>query len=203
MISTIRAANKRVQRLKKAGYTHSEDYGRARSEISKTWGENPNRPKHATIGWQGRTMKELQAGYKAAKEIVKNPHLTVGSIKKTIKSKRSKTFQKEYGISEKVANSQDFYNFLSSNVFQRMKESRYEEGIEAVYEALQKGATFPELKDRMEEFMENYGGDDFYIEDLVKALMGETELTDEEKEERGQQEDGFINDLLDYEEKHK
>ena len=92
-----------MQRIRSAGYTKSQDYGRAQAEISKTWGENPNRPKHKNLAYEGRTVKDLKSQYRAAQQIMNTKELNVGYVKKLIKSKRVQTLIHEHGLPPSAA----------------------------------------------------------------------------------------------------
>ena len=170
MIKTIKSANRKMQRIRAAGYTKSQDYGRAQAEISKTWGENPNRPKHKNLAYKGRTVKELKSQYRAAQQILKTKELNVGYIKKIIKSKRVQTLIHEHDLPPSVAGSRALINLLSSNDFKKMKETgRYSEGVEAVYEAIRSGKKPEDVQNNISDLMKNHQ-DAFYFEDILKIL---------------------------------
>lgn len=170
MIKTIKSANRKMQRIRKAGYTKSEDYGRAQAEISKTWGENPNRPKHKNLAYKGKTVKDLKSQYRAAQQIMKTKELNVGYVKKIIKSKRIQTMIHEHNLPPTVAGSRALISLLSSDDFKKLKESsRYDEGKEAVYEAIRSGKKPEDVQNNITDLMKNHQ-DAFYFEDILKIL---------------------------------
>ena len=170
MIKTIQSANRKMQRIRKAGYTKSEDYGRAQAEISKTWDENPNRPKHKNLAYKGRTVKDLKSQYRAARQIMKTKEFNVGYIEKLIKSKSVQTLIHEHGLPPTVAGNRALITLLSSDDFKKMKETeRYSKGVEAVYEAIRSGKKLGDVQNNITDLMKNHQ-DAFYFEDILKIL---------------------------------
>ena len=96
--------------------------------------------------------------------------LNVGYVKKLIKSKRVQTLIHEHGLPPTVAGSRALISLLSSDDFKKLKESsRYDEGKEAVYEAIRSGKKPEDVQDNISDLMKNHQ-DAFYFEDILKIL---------------------------------
>src|SRR5574344_1585063 len=85
MIKTINAANKRMQRMRKKGYTKGDEYRKAQAAISRTENDNPFIKDRTTLKASSKmTSAELKKRYRTAKKIVKKEELTVAYVKKEI-----------------------------------------------------------------------------------------------------------------------
>lgn len=171
MLSTIYAANKRVQRLRKAGYTNGDSYSRAQAQIAKSRGESPFHPKHTALKQTGST-KDLKAAFKAAQSILKDVGTRYGVVKKQINVKRNKTFRMEKGVKD-VGKS--FYALLNSDAFKHMSEvvGSSDQVLSMVITNREKGNSWKSIKNKLENFDDKYYTKDITIEELKDLLQGE------------------------------
>ena len=117
MIKTINAANKRMQRMRKKGYTKGDEYRKAQAAISRTENDNPFIKDRTTLKASNKmTSVELRKRYRTAKQIVKKEELTVAYVKKEISEKKIKTFETEKGIV--IKNKRKFFDLLNSTLYQ-------------------------------------------------------------------------------------
>ena len=166
MLKAIYAANKRIQRLEKAGFTKGDAYSKARAQIAKSRGESPFHMKHSKLSQTG----DLKAAYKAAQNILKESGTRVGVVKQRIHIKRNKTFQEEKGITD---TSKAFYNFLNSDAFKHMSEVvGSDQVLRIASEARDSGAKWGTIKNRIDKYMKQQP-DKYYIEDIQAAITGE------------------------------
>lgn len=167
MARTIEAANKRMQRLRKKGYTHSQEYARATAAISRANVDNPFEKKRITLNpKKTQTYAEMQRQYRAARQIMKKPELTVRAVEVEINTKRVYTFETEHGI--KIRNRQKFFDLLKSDEFkQASEEFSSNQVLIAVKEAYNGGMQPGAIKKKLQKFMKNAEKHDaYYIEDL-------------------------------------
>ena len=200
-LTAIRAANKRVQRMKSAGYTKGSGFQTALYEISKArnstpWEVEGKRKKIRTVDADtGKvktkyqiikkgmllktsakmTAKELNAQYKAAQKILSPYQMTlVSEIKKDIHSKTVKTMMEKYGLPDTALNKKAFYNLLNSPDFKRLSETYTSDMVvRAVRESLATGNSIKGTAKNMHDLLEyaSNGTMDAYYTEQGLAIL--------------------------------
>ena len=151
-------------------------------EVAKARGEDPTKQKHTTLGYKGRTVKELMPQYKAARQIMKMKNFTPAGVKREMRTKRAETFVKDYNVAPDVAGSKQFYTLLSSDNFKKLSEYvSSQQLLKMSIEAFNSGRSAQEINKSLSDFLKSMENkDDFYIEDLENLINGNSE--DEEQE---------------------
>lgn len=181
MLRSIAAANRRLSRLRKAGYTHGDAYKTAMHAVARSRGESVFRPKHQSLQKTG-TKAELQEAYRAAKGIMKEKLTTVGAIKQEIRSKRNQTMAQQYGADLNRKSEKAFYNLLNSAAFKNLRDYvSSDQIVRSIVNAHGNGASYQDMQKRLESFMAgSQDADRFYVDDLESALQGDS--TEDEPE---------------------
>ena len=168
--------------MKKAGYTKGKSYQMVMYEVAKARGEDPTKQKHTTLGYKGRTVKELMPQYKAARAIMKREDFTPKAVKKEMQSKRAQTFTAEYNVPSDVSGSKEFYTLLSSDNFKKLSEYvSSQQLLKMSIEAFNSGRSAAEINKSLSDFLKSMENkDDFYIEDLENLINGNSEDKEQE-----------------------
>lgn len=163
-LKAIVAANKRLQRMRKAGLTESQGYKASQESVAKSRGESPFEMKHKTISTSKKQTKEqLEKSYRAAKSILKEEETRVGYIKRKVREaerelkysiseqKRQQTFSERFNMlpTDKV------YDILKGKQFQQLKEvfGDSDQIVSAMREAINNGISTTAIKRRMTALM--------------------------------------------------
>lgn len=164
MLKAIYAANKRIQRLEKAGFTKGDAYSKARAQIAKSRGESPFHMKHSKLSQTG----DLKAAYKAAQNILKESGTRVGVVKQRINVKRKQTFQNEKGVAD---TSKAFFDLLNSDAFKHMGEViGSDQLLRMVQEQRDKGTKWKDINKRLELYARTQP-DNYYLNENIRDAI--------------------------------
>ena len=162
MIKSIVAANKRLQRLRKADLTDLQSYKLAQTEISRLYNQNPfNQIARKTLSTSAKqSFKEIKDAYKVAKKFVLETRETeVGYVKRKVREterqllisesdkKRAETFKEKF----KVLPTANMYNILNSQQFSHLKSvfGDSDQIVKAIKEATSSGIEASTIKRRI------------------------------------------------------
>jgi len=181
MIRTIQSANKRMQRLRSAGFTKGDAYYLAQKGIAQVRGENPFHPKHVSLSISG-TRAEMKTSYKEAKKIMENKQLSVRHIKNTVEYKRAETFSREYGVDV----TKSLYSLLSSDALSNAIAQHIISSDEAVriYKEMRSNRdSTADLDVRLQAYLLHPVNNTFTNEDAMDAIRGTRKFTSEQLQE--------------------
>lgn len=173
MIKTINAANKRMQRMRKKGYTKGDEYRKAQAAISRTENDNPFIKDRTTLKASSKmTSAELKKRYRTAKQIVKKKELTIAYVKKEISEKKMKTFETEKGIV--IKNKRKFFDLLNSDSFKRLSSASgwgSDQVLRSVREQINKGQNIDTLQKKLDDYMKSSQKDGYYLDSFEAAIQ--------------------------------
>ena len=172
MIKTINAANKRMQRLRKKGYMHGDEYRKAQVLIARVEKENPFSKGRITLKASMKmSAVELKERYKVASQIQKKKELTVQYIKKEISDKRVQTFETEKGVV--IRNRKKFFDLLDSDSFKNLVSATNwgsEQVLRTLKEEYNRGKNPQTLQEKLDTYMASASKDGYYLDSFEKAL---------------------------------